>query len=215
MKPDYLTLFRLFSTGYFKHEKDSDRARDGIAEAKSMSGIAIGRCRKTDGLLFYFPHTKVIYSSGDFKLDEGRNTPNTFNLQYEGGIFVGMYDSAWTTTQVEPFSQGTAVVYPLEDCNKNIIRLRGTVISVPVPNTPSQLPCSDADSPPYVIRLVDGSSHRVSPLMMANIVDQNCIGSNVASIHFPSSLRESQKVMFLKDGQYVKGIMEYDLDNTT
>jgi len=166
-------------------------------------------------LLFYFPHTKVIYSSGDFKLDEGRNTPNTFNLQYEGGIFVGMYDSASTTTQVEPFPQGTAVVYPLEDCNKNIIRMRGTVISVPVPNTPSQLPCSDADSPPYVIRLVDRSSHRISPLMMANIVDQNCIGSNVASIHFPSSLRESQKVMFLKDGQYVKGIMEYDLDNTT
>jgi len=215
VKPDYRTLFRLFSTGYFKHEKDSDRARDGIAEAKSMSGIAIGRCRKTDGLLFYCPHTKVIYSSGDFKLDEGRNTPNTFNLQYEGGIFVGMYDSASITSQAEPFPQGTPVVFPLEDCNKKIINMRGTVISVPVPNTPSQLPRSDAESPPYVIRLVDGTTHRVSPLMMDDIVAPYCRDSANPSIQFPSWLRDSQKVMFLKDGQYVKGIMEYDLDNTT
>jgi hypothetical protein len=215
VKPDYRTLFRLFSTGFFKHEKDSDRARDGIAEAKCMSGIAIGRCRKTDGLLFYCPHTKVIYSSGDFKLDEGRNTPNTFNLQYEGGIFVGMYDSASITTQAEPFPQGTSVVFPLEDCNKNIIQMRGTVISVPVPSTPSQLPSSDADSPPYVIRLVDGTTHRVSPLMMEDIVAPYHRETNTSSIQFPSWMRESQKVMFLKDGVYIKGIMEYDLDKTT
>ena len=52
VKPDYRILFRLFSMGYFKHPKDSNCEHDGIAEAQSMSGIAIGRCQKFDVLLF-------------------------------------------------------------------------------------------------------------------------------------------------------------------
>ena len=58
VKPDYRTLFRLFSVGYFKH---APCTHDGVSESLSMQGIAIGRCRKTDGLLFYSPHTKKIY----------------------------------------------------------------------------------------------------------------------------------------------------------
>ena len=60
VKPDNRTLFRLFSNGFFKHSKDGVRNRDGIAEAQSMQGIAIGRCRKSDGLLFYCPHIPNI-----------------------------------------------------------------------------------------------------------------------------------------------------------
>ena len=92
--------------------------------------------------------------------------------------------------------------------------MRGTVISVPVPATPSQLPSSDADSPPYVIWLVDGTTHRVSPLMMEAIVAPYIRNSHISSIQFPSWLHASQKVMFLKGGLYLKGIMEYDLDTT-
>jgi len=213
VKPDYRTLFRLFSTVFFKHDRDGQRTRDGIAEAKCMSGIAIGRCRKSDGLLFYCPHTKTIYSSGDYKLDEGRNTPNTFNLQYEGGIFVGLYDTATVSSQAEPYPQGTSVVFPLEDANKNIIQMRGTVISVPIPSTTSQLPSSDADCSPYVIRLVDGSIHRVTPLIMDDIVAPYHRSSSSPSLVFPSWMRDSQKVMYLKDGVYIKGVMEFDLDN--
>ena len=49
VKPDYRTLF-LFSTVFFKHSKDGERNRDGVVEAQSMQVIAIGRCRKSDGL---------------------------------------------------------------------------------------------------------------------------------------------------------------------
>jgi hypothetical protein len=56
VKPDYRLLFRLFSTGYFKHSTDGSRHRDGITEATSMAGIAVGHCRKSEGLLFYCPH---------------------------------------------------------------------------------------------------------------------------------------------------------------
>lgn len=47
VKPDYRLLFCLFSTGYFKHSSDGSRCRDGITEATSMAGIAIGHCRKS------------------------------------------------------------------------------------------------------------------------------------------------------------------------
>jgi hypothetical protein len=119
-----------------------------------------------------------------------------------------MYDSASITTQAEPFPQGTFVVFPIEDRNKNIIEMRGTVISVPVPPTPSQLPSSDADSPPYVIRLVDGTTHRFAPLVMDDIVAPYNRLNTDSSIQFPSWLRDSQKVMYLKDGLYIKGVME-------
>jgi len=211
IKPDYRTLFRLFSTGYFKHDRDGTRDRDGITESKSMSGIAIGRDRKSDGLIFYCPHTKQMYTSGDYKLDEGRNTPNTFNLHYEGGIFVGLYDSSQNTSQVEPFPQGTSVVWPLKDANNNTINMRGTVISVPLPLSDCQLPTSADDAPPYIIKLVDGSVHRVSPLLMDDIVAP--YHKSNPGVAFPTWLGNSQKVMYFKDGVYVKGVMEYDLDS--
>ena len=70
VKPDYRVLFRLFSTGFFQHTHDSTHARDGF-EAKMLQGIVIGCCRQSDGLLFYSPHTRQIYHSSDYKLDEG------------------------------------------------------------------------------------------------------------------------------------------------
>lgn len=45
-----------------------------------MQGIALGHCRKSDGMIFYCPHNKQVYTSLDYKLDEGRHTPNTFNM---------------------------------------------------------------------------------------------------------------------------------------
>jgi hypothetical protein len=80
IKPDLRALFRLFSTGYFRHSRDGSHHRSGISAARSFQGIALGRCRKSDGMIFYSPHTKELYISSDYKLDEGRHTPNAFNL---------------------------------------------------------------------------------------------------------------------------------------
>jgi hypothetical protein len=41
--------------------------------------------------------------------------------------------------------------------------MRGTVITVPIPNNTAQLPTSDAAASPYMVKLVDGSTHKVSP----------------------------------------------------
>ena len=149
VKPDYSVLFRLFSTGFFRHTRDSTRARDGF-EAKMLQGIVIGRCHQSDGLLFYSPHTRQIYHSSDYKLDEGRSTPNTFNLRYDGGIFVGLYDNGPPSLGTEPYPEGTTIVWPLRQ-NNNMVKMHGTVISVPLSTTLTQLPSSSADEPPYTI----------------------------------------------------------------
>jgi hypothetical protein len=56
-----------------------------------MQGIALGRCRKSDGMIFYCPHNKQVYTSSDYKLDEGRSTPTTLISDMMGG-------SSWAFT---------------------------------------------------------------------------------------------------------------------
>ena len=58
VNPDYCTLFRLFSTGYFEHTEDGTKVR-GISEAQILAGIAIGRYQHSDVILFYHPPTKT------------------------------------------------------------------------------------------------------------------------------------------------------------
>ena len=81
---------------------DSTHARDGF-KAKMLQGIVIACCHQSDGLLFYSPHMRQIYHSSDYKLDEGRSTPSTFNLWYDGGIFVSLYDSGPPSLGIEPY----------------------------------------------------------------------------------------------------------------
>jgi hypothetical protein len=60
VKPDLWVLFWMFSTGYFRHNCDSTESRHGIGTSKTMQGIALGRCCKSDRMIFYSPHTKEI-----------------------------------------------------------------------------------------------------------------------------------------------------------
>jgi hypothetical protein len=80
--------------------------------------------------------------------------------------------------------------------------MHSTVISVPINTTPSQLPVNDAASPPYVIRLVDGSTDTVSPDFLATIVRDYSPTSH--KICFSAWLGNSQKVSSFHDGQYLK-----------
>jgi hypothetical protein len=213
VKPDYRLLFRLFSTGYFKYTTDGTRHRDGISEATSMAGIAVGHCRKSEGLLFCCPHNRQFYSSVDYKLDEGHSTPHTFNLSYDGGIFVGLYDHSPISAGVEPYLEGTPVVLSVPcSGSQEVVQMRGSVNSVPLLTLGDQLPISDRDSPPYVIHLVDGSIHRIPYDLMEDIVVSPT--SSSPTISFPSWMGNNQKVMYLCDGSYIKGIMEYDLDRS-
>jgi hypothetical protein len=214
IKPDLRILFRVFSVGFFRHLKDGDHHCSSISESKSMQGITLGRCHKSDGMIFYCPHTKRLYTSSNYKLDEGRNTPNTFNLRYDGGIFVGLYNRSSPTSSCEPFPEGTPVTFPLITSNKkDTIQMNGTVISIPIHSNGTQLPLNDSDAPPYVIKLVDGSVHKVSPDFLASIIKST--PNPDSKMCFPSWLGNDQNVMYLHDGIYKKGIMVWDPTNLT
>ncbi len=43
IKPDLRLLFRLFFTGFFKHNRDGSQHQAEISDSKSMQGIAIGQ----------------------------------------------------------------------------------------------------------------------------------------------------------------------------
>jgi len=207
VKPDYRILFRLFSTVYWRVERDGARTRDGIAEARSKQGIAIGRDRKSDGLLIYCPHSKKYFVSNSYKIDEGRSTANAFNLKYDGGIFIGLYDNSPTSRGVEPYPEGTSVL---------IDNIRGTVISVPSPALDRQLPASD-DTSSYVIRLVaptattdnDPPSNiiRISASEMPSYIPEPSPWNN--SFSAPSWIGNDKKVTFLHAGEYHKGFLEF------
>lgn len=102
-----------------------------------MQCIALDDCRKSDGMIFYCPHNKQLYTSSDYKLAEGRNSPNTFNLKYDGGIFVSLYNHSSPNNSIEPFPEGTLVSFPVRSPHDSTstITMRGTVISVPIPSS--------------------------------------------------------------------------------
>lgn len=133
----------------------------------------------------------------------------------DGGIFVGLYNHMSHYTSIEPFPEGTPVTFPLKSphYHHQTIQMRGTVISVPRPNNNTQLPHSDANASPYEIRLVYGSIHKISPDFLESIMSLKTSVPN--KISFPIWLGNSQKVIFLYDGTYVKDVMEWDLDNFT
>lgn len=185
-----------------------------VAKSRSMQGIAFGHCHKSDGMMFYCPCTKWIYTSSDYKLDEGRNTPNLFNIQYAGGIFVGLYNSSSLNSSIKPYPKGTPVSFPLQSSqlSSQPITMKGIIISVPTSTSDSQLPLSDGDAPLYTIRLVDGSVHQVSLDFMDSIY--NVASGDMHKISLPSWLGHSQKVMYLHEDIYKKGVMDWDLDNS-
>lgn len=201
VKPDYRILFQLFSTGYFKVERDGNRRRHGIAEAQSRQGIAIGRSRKANALEFYCPTSKTIHTSADFTLDEGCNTPRAFNLKYEGGIFFGLYDHSPAARGVEPFPNGTRIMVGQQS---------GVVMSTPKSAATLQIPDAAAQLW-YTIRMDDGNIERVNATDMPKYVPPDSSGDD--PVVLPAWIENDHPVTFLHLGEYHKGYLSQSEDN--
>ena len=149
-KPDYRLLVRLFSVGFFHHDRDADRQRT-MAEAQTMSGLFVGYSDRVDGAMFYCPHTKQVYETADYKLAPSLPPGAFFRLPYDGGLYFGLCDSPLTTP--EPFPPGSEVSYLAPSASTPV---RAHVLAVPLSPTASGRPVVDT-SPSYRLRLADGS----------------------------------------------------------
>jgi len=88
--------------------------------------------------------------------------------------------------------------------------MRGMVISVPIPQPQSGIPLSAQEASPYTIWLIDGSIHQVSPDLLEKFV--TTFSSSTSKIKFQFWMGNNQKVMYLRDGLHVKGVLEWSLD---
>jgi hypothetical protein len=196
VKPDYRVLFRLFSVGYYKVYKEGERFCDGIGEAQSKQGIAIGRHHITNAMEFYCPHTKTIHVAADFTLDEARSTPNAFNLKYDGGIFFGLYDHSPAARGIEPYPEGTSVI---------VNSIPGTVILTPLTSSTQGIPDTDTDQF-YTIRLSDDNVMQIAAPEMFSILPVTT--SQAPSLAIPAWISTNHKVLYLHDGQYLRGYLQ-------
>ena len=148
VKPDFSTLLPIFSTTYFRHKTDRTRIRDGT-EAKVLQAILLGRAEEADGHLLYSPYTKEFYVSGDVKIDSGSCTASAFNLKYDGGLFLGLYDSSHVSNGTEPYPPGTSILCTLENSSP----IPGTVTPSPLPDLDKGFPSPSSTSQKYSIKL--------------------------------------------------------------
>ena len=90
-------------------------------------------------------------------------------------------------TGIEPHPEGTPVVMQIQlGISEKPVTMHGSVISIPIPVSGLQLPANDDDAPPFAIQLVDGSTHRISPLNMEVIIHVERSVSGQRSIAFPT-----------------------------
>ena len=106
----------------------------------------------------------------DYKLDESRNTRNSFNLSHDGGLFFGLHDNTPDHQGIEPFPIRTDLLYPNIDVNNNVVMTKGSVISVPILSPDHPLPESDNDIC-YDIKLVTGNIVKVAAHALTEYVD--------------------------------------------
>eukprot|EP00957_Ditylum_brightwellii_P004549 346127-Ditylum_brightwellii.AAC.1 len=64
----------------------------------------------------YCPFNKEIYHTNNYRLDESGHTATAFNLQYDGGTFIGLYSSdKKTSSPPDLYPPGTEVSFLRRD----------------------------------------------------------------------------------------------------
>lgn len=90
-KPDSSTWFQLFSVGYFPMPvKSGEQA--SVSQAQTLDGIAVGRCEKSNTIIFYNPLTRKYYHPPIFKMDESHLPVMLYpkNIRFDGGLICGL-----------------------------------------------------------------------------------------------------------------------------
>lgn len=202
MKPDYGTLVPLFSTAYFKHDRDRNRARDG-SESKVLQAILVGRSHQADGYLLYSPYTREFYVSGDCKIDTGNHTATAFNLKYDGGMFLGIYDSSHIFNGTEPYPPGTTAIFTNIEGKLST----GTVTSCPLPEHDQGFPTSSCTKAKYSVKMTDGEIITLSPEALDLVMDSR---HEISKSSLPQWLHHNAKIMLFHKNNFHKGWLFYD-----
>ena len=127
-KPGYRTLIPLFSTAYIKQHRSQGQDLTSWT-SKSLKCVLVGTCSKSNGLLFYHPPSKQIFTCGDgFRLDTCSPAGPQFCQHYSGdSVFTNR--SAQEQIHLKPCHENnsTAFCKDEEDLIKEVIVLEAPI----------------------------------------------------------------------------------------
>ena len=88
-KVDFRMLFPMFSKAYVKIENEVGGTHLNKFKSQTLKTICVGRCPKSDSLLFYHPPSKTLLSNADgYRFDNHTPSGPQFGLKYDGGFHI-------------------------------------------------------------------------------------------------------------------------------
>jgi hypothetical protein len=126
VKPDYRTLVKWGSVGYYRRDSDSGVKR-GNFDVQTSVGIALGRSNQTNAMIFWDPGTERMNVSAEYRLDSTASITTHYpDIVYDGHISPLVLRGGQNPNK-EPFPPGSKVTI-LHDNEY----LPGTILSVPL-----------------------------------------------------------------------------------
>jgi deoxyuridine 5'-triphosphate nucleotidohydrolase len=126
-KVDYRNLFPMFSKTYIKVTTEQGGSHKNKFKTQSLKTICVGKCPKSNSLLFYHPDSKQLISDADgHRFDNFSPSGPQFGLKYDGSFIM-------TRKSDEPIHQSPAH----EENDTAYIKIKDkfkavTILSVPI-----------------------------------------------------------------------------------
>ena len=186
-KVDYRCLFPLFSVAYIKKYTNKGKAKNKW-ESHSLKCIVVGKCPKSDGLLFFHPPSKQTFTSATYKFDTFLPAGPQFNEKYDG-TFVMTTLQDMENVHLLPTHQQGATVYVKSTSG---IHQEAKILSIPL----------NEDTEPYVIQeLMSGSIYEAMKenLLQYNPTEQPTNNTAQDFPHLPWLKTNAKVTLYLND----------------
>ena len=141
-RPDYRTLFPIFSVGYIRDTTDVDSSNKEKFEPHTIKCITVGRDTTSDGLLFYNPNTNRVVSSSDYRLDPSKPSGISFKYDNINSLHFHLHDKDTDILRPPTFDLGNLI--KITDEKSTLYNELGTIISIPL-----------RDDQPFTIELLN------------------------------------------------------------
>ena len=129
-KPDFRTLFPMFSLSYVRQTTNSDSSPRHNFIRQTTKCIAVGRDPTSDGLLFFNPKTNRTLSSADYRLDPSKPSGVAFRYPPSDTLHFHLHDSKSEDFRPPEFDMGDTVLVSTPDLN--ISNEKASVLSIPL-----------------------------------------------------------------------------------
>ena len=101
-KPDLRNILPLFSVSYVRRSRDANTNRLTF-HPTSIRCLCLGRDDVSNQLEFFHPPTRQLLYSDDFVFDKNLCPGPTFNLDYDGGLYINKYKDYQDDENISPY----------------------------------------------------------------------------------------------------------------